>query len=742
MYGPRRDPLSEALHGIPKRNTIAGTASAAPSTTISYMPSYRSKTPPVLMQPKVLSSQQKLTQLPASASRVQDTSPKVRGAVAGDPQSRQNLSLPPLRPPPTEVPAAVKARELLMRQQREYEREHEERKRQQKKLEQEMRIKSKADAIGKICDDDSPSPTTATTSSSSKPALPKQPAGLPGVVYTVAWMGSAGSVYECMAKTLLRRPEWQAILIDTARYDPVSNKPVRGQTPQQGSKKKASKATTSKMPSTNRVPCCNRLDDVNLFLGDKLTAEDLLYDARLTALRRRRMSSALDPSAGNGGTKCRHRPLRSDAPRSTKPMATLVNYFEGTRDLTLKARMVRTLRAYLGTKKALLDIIPETFVVNPKDSGIIDERNEFYDAAEKRYNRLVESDPTLQGRDLQLHSLWIAKSSHGCHGDDIQLFPGDPEGVDGLMRYIDKQQDHHPWVVQRYVSRPLLIEGRKFDIRYWVLLKSPYEIYLHRRGVMRTSSEPYTSNSFLAHVTNHCLQVKSKSYSKYEKGNELWHDDLEALCNKRGLQMADIEATRARKEGRKPSAPKTFQNYVMPQMKKIVVACLLSVKGRVEDPAAYGSDAACFQLFGFDFILDENLRLVLLEVNGAPGIAEKLNQIIVDDLIELVVDPQFPTLVTKKKERTAASTAQNETASSPAKSVPRSEAPSSGDSTPITVSSPVRSVPVKEGIQPKPRTNEFELIYPFDLGKADSQVDAELWSLLETKQRASKQQKW
>jgi hypothetical protein len=56
------------------------------------------------------------------------------------------------------------------------------------------------------------------------------------------------------------------------------------------------------------------------------------------------------------------------------------------------------------------------------------------------------------------------------------------------------------------LSRPLLLHGRKFDIRVWVLLLPPYEIFMHRQGVMRTSSDDYASSkSVLAHVTNHTV---------------------------------------------------------------------------------------------------------------------------------------------------------------------------------------------------------------------------------------------
>jgi hypothetical protein len=52
----------------------------------------------------------------------------------------------------------------------------------------------------------------------------------------------------------------------------------------------------------------------------------------------------------------------------------------------------------------------------------------------------------------------------------------------------------------------------------------------------------------------------------------------------------------------------------------------------------------CFELFGYDIIIDENLRCWLIEVNSSPSlekdftIDEIIKQQLVDDIIE-VVDP-------------------------------------------------------------------------------------------------------
>jgi len=53
---------------------------------------------------------------------------------------------------------------------------------------------------------------------------------------------------------------------------------------------------------------------------------------------------------------------------------------------------------------------------------------------------------------------------------------------------------------------------------------------------------------------------------------------------------------------------------------------------------ADGSAARCYQMFGFDFLLDVDASVHLLEVNGSPACAEALRETIVGDLVRLLLD--------------------------------------------------------------------------------------------------------
>ena len=111
------------------------------------------------------------------------------------------------------------------------------------------------------------------------------------------------------------------------------------------------------------------------------------------------------------------------------------------------------------------------------------------------------------------------------------------------------------YIVQRYIHNPLLIGGKKFDIRLYVLVTSyhPLTVYMHRSGFARFSSTRYTTvkgelGNTLVHLTNVAIQKHGEDYDaasggKWEIGslrsyllqlqNE-WHEDTGAVEDRVG----------------------------------------------------------------------------------------------------------------------------------------------------------------------------------------------------------------
>jgi hypothetical protein len=79
----------------------------------------------------------------------------------------------------------------------------------------------------------------------------------------------------------------------------------------------------------------------------------------------------------------------------------------------------------------------------------------------------------------------------------------------------------------------------------------------------------------------------------------------------------------------------------MPRVKDIMIDSFLSVRRKMNP----NNRKHMFELFGFDFLLDKDFRLWLLEINTNPYIGtpnkfiEGLLPKMIEDLIQLAVDP-------------------------------------------------------------------------------------------------------
>lgn len=60
-----------------------------------------------------------------------------------------------------------------------------------------------------------------------------------------------------------------------------------------------------------------------------------------------------------------------------------------------------------------------------------------------------------------------------------------------------------------------------------------------------------------------------------------------------------------------------------------------------------GKRKNCFELFGFDFLIDEDFRVWLIEVNSNPYLGVPNNYIktilptMIDDMLRIVIDPVY-----------------------------------------------------------------------------------------------------
>ena len=86
-------------------------------------------------------------------------------------------------------------------------------------------------------------------------------------------------------------------------------------------------------------------------------------------------------------------------------------------------------------------------------------------------------------------------------------------------------------------------------------------------------------------------------YGQHEDGNTLLFAEFKAYI-KEAFPDLDIN----------------FDEMIVPRMKDLIIDCFLSVKPKMNP----NRRKRCFELFGFDFLIDEDFRVWLIEVNTNP----------------------------------------------------------------------------------------------------------------------------
>ena len=186
-------------------------------------------------------------------------------------------------------------------------------------------------------------------------------------------------------------------------------------------------------------------------------------------------------------------------------------------------------------------------------------------------------------------------------------------------------------LIQKYIENPLLYKGRKCDIRIWVLLTHQMKVFLFKEGHLKTCSVEYDldSNNAFTHITNYSFQKYNSNFQKFEKGNEVPFYEFQKFIDKEY-----------------PEKNYKIKRDLMKKIKEIISLTMRSGKDKINK----NGRSHQFEIFGYDFMLDSDFNVFLIEINTNPGleISSPWIQIVVprmlDDALRLTVDKVFEPL--------------------------------------------------------------------------------------------------
>lgn len=288
----------------------------------------------------------------------------------------------------------------------------------------------------------------------------------------------------------------------------------------------------------------------------------------------------------------RHKGDCEDLLATLKPFQ-LVNHLPNEYALADKGRLAETLYAYDRTQTKhelrIADLVQETY--------------RLYDPAERA--RFFDARPAVPSKD----DLWILKQCNSSEGFGIHVL----WQFDELREFYERASSPAPgevyarYVIQRYIENPLLLRGRKSEMRiYWLVASlDPLLVLLYREGTVRLNTLPFRLDDFdnkLIHVTN---VVQQETHPDHDPSAVLkW-----SFAEWERYLVEDLAI-----------APKGYvTEHLRPQLRR-----MLSYVIDAAAPAlriARPEQGLCFALYGADVILDDTLHPWLSEVQEGPGLS-------------------------------------------------------------------------------------------------------------------------
>lgn len=229
---------------------------------------------------------------------------------------------------------------------------------------------------------------------------------------------------------------------------------------------------------------------------------------------------------------------------------------------------------------------------------------EFYDFYPETY--CLPSDRNLLVEEFKNFSRknFIVKPEASSEGKGIYL-----------ARKLEDLPLAENFVVQKYVD-PLIIDGFKFDMRIYVLVTSvvPLTIYMYKEGLSRLATEPYEKptdqniSDVYKHLTNYSINKLSNKFEYSKDPENATTGHKRSLASVRKYLDDNFQNSKEVFDGIKKLVIKTMCT-IQPVMHHIYTS------SQPEDVTG----SMCFEILGFDVILQKDCKPLLLEVNLGPS---------------------------------------------------------------------------------------------------------------------------
>jgi tubulin polyglutamylase TTLL6/13 len=279
----------------------------------------------------------------------------------------------------------------------------------------------------------------------------------------------------------------------------------------------------------------------------------------------------------------------------------LINHFSGMINIARKAELAVNLEVMRQKFPDEYSFFPVTYVI-PRDLPLLREQFSISSGKSK--------------------SFFIVKPAGGSQGKGIF--------ITRTLKEVEELSSSH--VCQKYITNPLLIDNKKFDLRIYILITScdPLRVYIFKDGLVRLCTEDYSPptdvnlHKKFMHLSNYSINKMSEQFDG--TGNENGESGskrsvrwlLHWIENLKGKQTADELWAQ-------------IGNICLRTIISILPTLVREYKTTFPDyhfideieattpQRKRRTDSKSFAILGFDILIDSEFQPHLIEVNHLPS---------------------------------------------------------------------------------------------------------------------------
>ena len=288
------------------------------------------------------------------------------------------------------------------------------------------------------------------------------------------------------------------------------------------------------------------------------------------------------------------------------------NHFPSTFALGRKDFMYKHYKKYHNLYKSDYNYVPETYILPDDANDFLDKyKNIIYNLSTAKTKFIVKPVGLSRGRGIHILSSKsefksICKASEVRHGKNF--------------------------LVSKYISKPHLINNKKYDLRIYVLISSlyPLKIYMYKEGLVRFATEEYIKGDFnnvFIHLTNY--SINKENIPRYNNNN-----------NEEDFQKFSKWSLSEYKEYFEKNNQIENYNTIMKKVKDIIIKSIITSTDDICADIALNKKNSLFELYGFDILVDHKFNTWLMEINVGPSMkcGSQLDLMIKTNLISDIIN--------------------------------------------------------------------------------------------------------